>query len=44
VSLASLALNIPIAAFRGADRPQKRPWLSIIAAAKAGIEAGRRSK
>jgi hypothetical protein len=39
ISLASLALNIPIAAFGGSDRPQKYPWLSIFAAAKAGVEA-----
>jgi uncharacterized membrane protein len=39
VSLAALALNIPIAAFGGANRPQKYPWLAIIAAGKAGIEA-----
>jgi uncharacterized membrane protein len=39
VSLASLALNIPIAAFGGADRPRKYPWLSITAAAKAAAEA-----
>ena len=39
VSLASLALNIPIAAFGGADRPRKHPWVSIVAAAKAAAEA-----
>ena len=39
VSLASLALNIPIAAFGGADRARKYPWLSIFAAAKAVAEA-----
>ena len=39
VSLASLALNIPIAAFGGADRPRKHPWLSVAAAAKAAAEA-----
>src|SRR5919106_5388686 len=39
ISLASLALNIPIAAFGGAERAQKHPWLSIFAAAKAAAEA-----
>lgn len=39
VSLASLALNIPIAAYGGADRARKHPWLSIFAAAKAATEA-----
>lgn len=39
VSLASLALNIPLAAYGGADRPRKHPWLSIFASAKAGAEA-----
>ena len=39
ISLASLALNIPIAAFGGADRPRKHPWLSILAAGKAAAEA-----
>ena len=39
VSLASLALNIPIAAFGGAERAQKHPWVSIFAAAKAAAEA-----
>ncbi|MEX0802539.1 MAG: vitamin K epoxide reductase family protein [Candidatus Binatia bacterium] len=39
VSLASLALNIPIAAYGGVDRARKHPWLSIFAAAKAAVEA-----
>ena len=39
VSLASLALNIPIAAFGGANRARTHPWLSIFAAAKAALEA-----
>jgi uncharacterized membrane protein len=39
VSLASLALNIPIAAFGGAERARKYPWLPIVAAAKAAAEA-----
>jgi uncharacterized membrane protein len=39
VSLASLALNIPIAAFGEAERARKHPWVSIFAAAKAAAEA-----
>jgi uncharacterized membrane protein len=39
VSLASLALNIPIAAFGGTERVRKYPWLSIFAAGKAVAEA-----
>jgi uncharacterized membrane protein len=39
VSLASLALNIPIAAFGGAERARKYPWVSIFAAGKALAEA-----
>jgi hypothetical protein len=39
VSLASLALNIPIAAFGGAERTRKHPSVSIFAAAKAAAEA-----
>jgi uncharacterized membrane protein len=39
VSLASLALNIPIAAFGGASRVRKYPWVSVLAAAKAAAEA-----
>jgi uncharacterized membrane protein len=35
VSLASQALNIPIAAFGGAERAREHPWLSIFAAGKA---------
>jgi uncharacterized membrane protein len=39
ISLASLALNIPIAAFGGAERARRYPWVSIFAAAKAAAEA-----
>jgi uncharacterized membrane protein len=39
LSLASLAVNVPIAAFGGADRSQRAPWIPLAAAAKAGIEA-----
>lgn len=39
LSLASLAINIPIAAFGGADRGQTKPWVPLIAALKATGEA-----
>ena len=39
VSLASLAANIPIAAFGGINRAQERPWVPLFAAGKAAIEA-----
>lgn len=39
VSLASLAANIPLAAFGGADRTEKLPLVPLAAAAKASIEA-----
>lgn len=39
ISLATLAANIPMAAFGGADRVTKMPWVPLIAAAKAIIEA-----
>ena len=39
LSLASLAANIPIAAYGGAARAQDSPWVPVAAAAKAGIEA-----
>ena len=39
VSLASLAANIPIAAFGGINRAQERPWIPLFAAGKAAIEA-----
>jgi uncharacterized membrane protein len=39
VSLASLAMNIPIAAYGGINRAQKRPWIPLLAASKAAIEA-----
>lgn len=37
-SLASLAANIPLAAFSGADRATQLPIIPILAAAKAGVE------
>lgn len=39
LSLASLAANIPIAAFGGINRAQDRPWIPLFAAGKAAIEA-----
>lgn len=39
LSLASLAANIPIAAFGGADRAEKQPIVPIVAAGKAVVEA-----
>jgi uncharacterized membrane protein len=39
ISLASLAVNIPLAALGGADRPEKIPLVPLAAAAKASVEA-----
>ena len=39
ISLASLAANIPIAAFGGANRVQGKPWVPLVAAVKAVGEA-----
>jgi uncharacterized membrane protein len=39
LSLASLAANVPIAGFGGADRTRRMPWVPLLAAAKAGAEA-----
>lgn len=39
MSLASLAANIPIAAFGGADRAQTQPWVPLVAAGKSAVEA-----
>src|SRR5919198_289914 len=39
VSLASLAANIPLAAFGGAKRAQEKPLIPLLAAGKAAIEA-----
>lgn len=39
LSLASLAVNIPLAAFGGADRATERPVVPIVAAGKAIVEA-----
>ena len=39
LSLAGLAMNVPIAGFGGADRAHKTPYLPIAASVKSGIEA-----
>ena len=39
MSLASLAANIPLAAFGGADRAERLPLVPLAAAAKATVEA-----
>lgn len=39
LSLASLAANIPIAAFGGSDRAETMPFVPIAAAAKSTVEA-----
>lgn len=39
LALAGLAMNIPIAAFGGADRTIKQPLVPILAAGKAAVEA-----
>jgi len=37
--LASLAANVPIAAFGGSDRVREQPWVPLVAAGKAAVEA-----
>ena len=39
MSVASFAVNIPLAAFGGADRARTKPLIPLIAGAKAGIDA-----
>ena len=39
LSLAALAMNVPLAAFGGENRAEKMPLVPIVAAAKAGVEA-----
>jgi uncharacterized membrane protein len=38
IAVASFALNIPIAAFGGADRARQKPLIPLIAAGKAAID------
>ena len=39
LSLASLASNVPIAAYGGAERARRTPWIPVLAAGKAAVEA-----
>jgi uncharacterized membrane protein len=39
LSLATLAMNVPLASYAGENRVQKMPWVPLLAAAKAGVEA-----
>jgi uncharacterized membrane protein len=39
LSLASLATNIPIAALGGANRARTHPWMPLLAAGKAAVDA-----
>lgn len=39
LSLAGLAVNVPLAAFGGEDRAQEMPVVPVVAAAKAAVEA-----
>jgi uncharacterized membrane protein len=39
ISLASLAANIPMAAFGGAHRVRRQPWVPLFACLKASVEA-----
>jgi hypothetical protein len=36
-ALTGLAANVPIAAFGGADRVRKQPWVALAAAGKAAL-------
>jgi len=38
MAVASFAVNVPIAAFGGADRAHTKPMVPLVAAAKAGID------
>lgn len=39
ISLASLAANVPLAAFGGARRAERVPWIPVLVMAKAAVEA-----
>ena len=39
LSLASLAANVPLAAYGGIDRVREQPWVPLAAAGKAAVEA-----
>lgn len=38
-AMASLAANLPIAALGGADRTKRKPWIPLVAAGKAAVDA-----
>lgn len=40
MSMASLAMNLVLAGLGGKDRAQQRPWLPLVAAGKAAMDAG----
>lgn len=39
VALASMALNVPLASMGGSDRVHTTPWIPLLAAGKAAVEA-----
>lgn len=39
LSLATLGMNVPLASFGGENRVEKMPWVPLLAAVKAGVEA-----
>ena len=39
VALAGFALNVPLAAYGGADRAEKLPWVPLLALVKSGTDA-----
>lgn len=39
LSLATLAMNVPLASYGGENRVRKMPWVPLLAVAKAGVEA-----
>jgi uncharacterized membrane protein len=39
LALSSLASNIPLAAYGGADRARLQPWVPLLATGKAAVEA-----
>ena len=39
LSLATLAMNVPLASYGGENRVRKMPWVPLLAVVKAGVEA-----
>ena len=39
IALTGFAANLPLAAFGGADRAARQPWVPLVAAAKATVDA-----